>query len=307
LEAQKSTTNQEKNDKIKALKKSLQLAELRFELLSQKEKFIIIPVKDGFETINNKDKNPLTNLVLILSQQGLITKGNIIQFIAEPGKSRSIPENSFSKIFNYQKLDCDGQFAVLSLSDRLLYQMKYEDGSLRSVGVAEPKKHPTAANGPDPDPIGPAPICTDWYLVTTYYYLDGTTEQTEQYLYTTCESSSGGGGGSGDGSDNIEYEYEAVKEMLWVVYSFPGSVYSVNSLERIKGKKVIGRTTGGYFTGIAHSADGCNAPSGVWVATDWKPQYTLTSASNWIKGRYTDGTVTNIEGSISWSFSEVFQ
>jgi hypothetical protein len=241
-----------------------------------------------------------------LSQQGLITKGNIIQFIAEPGKSRSIPENSFSKIFNYQKLDCDGQFAVLSLSDKFLYQMKYEDGSLHSVGVAEPKKHSTAANGPDPDPIGPAPICTDWYLVTTYYYLDGTTEQTEQYLYTTCESS-GGGGGSGGGSNDIEYEYEAIQEKTWKVYTFPDGIYSVNSLERIKGKKVIGNPDGGYFTGISHMADGCNASNGVWVASDWNDTYSTRQASSWIKGKYTEGGFTrNIENSATWSFSQVF-
>lgn len=30
--------------------------------------------------------------------------------------------------------------------------------------------------------------CIDWYLVTTYYYSDGSTRTTSEYLYTTCRS-----------------------------------------------------------------------------------------------------------------------
>ena len=38
-------------------------------------------------------------------------------------------------------------------------------------------------------------VCIDWYLVTTYYYADGTSTQTSEYEGTTC-----------DGCDNGMYE-----------------------------------------------------------------------------------------------------
>ena len=54
--------------------------------------------------------------------------------------------------------------------------------------------------------------CFAWYLVTTIYYFDGTTETTEQYLYTTCDGCSptqdcaDGGGGGGGGGETGECE-----------------------------------------------------------------------------------------------------
>jgi hypothetical protein len=55
--------------------------------------------------------------------------------------------------------------------------------------------------------------CTDWYLVTTYFFSDGTTETEVVYLYTSCSEDCGiagpggrvqcgGGGGSGTGQSN---------------------------------------------------------------------------------------------------------
>ena len=62
--------------------------------------------------------------------------------------------------------------------------------------------------------------CTDWYLVTTYYYLDGSKEETWEYVGTTCEDcidssyqsiceSEDGAGGGGGGT---EYQNQTVFE-----------------------------------------------------------------------------------------------
>jgi hypothetical protein len=59
--------------------------------------------------------------------------------------------------------------------------------------------------------------CTDWYLVTTYYYDDGSTTQTREFIGTTCNGEcgpqdptgeswacDGGSGESGEGEDQPE-------------------------------------------------------------------------------------------------------
>lgn len=57
-------------------------------------------------------------------------------------------------------------------------------------------------------------MCINWYLITTYYYTDGSSEETKEYVGTTCDS----GGGvdyltpcpdcSGGGSESNETEHE---------------------------------------------------------------------------------------------------
>jgi hypothetical protein len=57
-------------------------------------------------------------------------------------------------------------------------------------------------NAIEPDPIGEAPVCTDWYWVTTYFYEDGHTETESSLAFTICETPTSGGGGGSTGEDD---------------------------------------------------------------------------------------------------------
>ena len=69
--------------------------------------------------------------------QDSITRGNIIQYISS-NSQKAVTQNTVYKFFTYQDLDCSGQFTVLSLTDYFRYELKYENGKLKSV--AEQRK-----------------------------------------------------------------------------------------------------------------------------------------------------------------------
>ena len=182
----KSWLDKQKNDlsttsalRIDSLKLNLSYGEIRLEKYRESKEFIVIPVLSGFKSQNNIGKNSANYLVMVLENQDSITKGNIIQYISANGL-KVVPQNTFSKIFTYKDLDCSGQFTILSITDYFQYELKFENGKLKSV--AEYKKKDSPKNG-----SGRVNECIDWYLQIWYVWGDGTiTLQSETYLFTTC-------------------------------------------------------------------------------------------------------------------------
>jgi hypothetical protein len=195
LEGQKNVLDQKGNERIKALTKNLDFTNLRTELISDEEQFIIIPIKDNFKPVNTRNIVVVNNLVLVITKEETFSKGNIVQYqpASEQHDIDVLSRNIFN-IYTGKKVLRSGEFAFFTVFGKPLYKLNYKNGTMNAHSVAEPKKATPAANGPDPDPISPAPICTDWYWVTTYFYEDGHTETTSTFAFTTCESTSGGGG-----------------------------------------------------------------------------------------------------------------
>lgn len=251
LDAQTSATDENKNDRLQALRDKLEFTGLRFEELNRGEKLIVVPVKAGLETLYNKGKHPATVLLLVQNAAGIIQKGEIIQYLSENGREGvDIPANTFYKFYHSEKLPIDGRFSFLNLTGRLLYEIGFKNGRVKSFGVVRSGTSTTAVNGPPQDPIGPAPVCIDWYLVTTYYYADGTTEQTEDYLYTTCENSSGGGGGNGNEDEDLSLVETKPKD--WIVEQSSYGFWFIISIEEFTAVKIPTRRDGGYFIRATH-------------------------------------------------------
>lgn len=197
--------------KIESLEINLSYGEIKLEKYKESKEFIVIPILSEFKSKNNSDKDPASYLVLVFENQDSITRGNIIQYISS-NSQKAAPQNTFNKIFTYQDLDCSGQFTILSTDDYFKYELKFENGKLKSFAEQKKKTHPN-------DSSGRVNECIDWYLQTWLVWSDGSmTLQSEVYVYTTCGedcaqpriangrsygvSCNGGGGGGGDG---IEY------------------------------------------------------------------------------------------------------
>jgi len=254
LDAQKVTTSQDQNSRIDMLKNELDFSRLRIEAPWPEKDFIIIPLKSGFKSLNNKGKNAVTVLLLKAVKQADIIEGNIVQYVPANGQVRpNIPPNTFFNIYNnVSSSELDGQFTFLSIRDKLLFKVEYKNGILFSSGITRPGTSSTVVNSPPQDPISPPPpACIDWYLVTTYYYPDGSTSQTEEYLYTTCEVS----GGGGEGHD--EEVFPVIAQASWTVEA-AGS-WSVVSTESFNGIKKASEERGGHFTGMTHNSSTMNA------------------------------------------------
>jgi hypothetical protein len=73
---------------------------------------------------------------------------------------------------------------MLTLNNVWISQFEVKNNRLHSASRVSEK---------NTSPTGRTTSCTEWYLITTFYYADGSSSQTEEYLGTTCT-------GSGDGS-----------------------------------------------------------------------------------------------------------
>jgi hypothetical protein len=280
------------------IKTNLDFAKLYYEKLSETEKLIIIPLKTSFISEVNKGKNPLNLFLLIMNKDGDIRKGNIVLYISKDGeKTDKLPENTFYKFYNAQKLDCDGTFAFLNLNDKILYKMGYTNGELSSYGEKTVKTSNGSAS--TPSLTSSTSSYTDWYLVTTIYYSDGTFDTYIEFLYSTFNGGGGGGGyegggvgtGNGDGGSGQNGDDGEVlclpKQLQWIVAVNAYGYWHVSSTEQLNGVKKPSLPGGGYFSNITHLSENVvnNAAGGYfWNRSGVTVSYGGASAQSTVSG-----------------------
>jgi len=192
------------NANIDLLKANLDLGTATTEQLDNERNLLLVPIKDAVINKKGLDKNSTLTLFLITDKSGKIRSGSIVYFQPTDGqKHNTIPQNTFSNLFRGKPVTLDGVYKMLTLTGKWLSQFKIKDGKILSTGVIQSKNKETTSSNRENQ-------CIDWYLVTTYHYVDGSSSQDEEYLGTTCDDCSGdpsvymslcndgGGGGGGD-------------------------------------------------------------------------------------------------------------
>jgi hypothetical protein len=180
LNKQQAKYSAGRKDKMQQLQQNLDFEKLHIEALNEREQLIIVPVKNEYKTVNNKDKSVSNIAVFILDRAGEIRQGNVLQYAsASTDSDNSFPDNTITKVYNNQKITSSGKFTLLSVYDKFEYELTYHAGSLQATGYMQPKTSASGRSG----------ICLAWYLVTTTFYSDGTQETTETFLGTTCYES----------------------------------------------------------------------------------------------------------------------
>ncbi|HMH23008.1 MAG TPA: hypothetical protein VK563_14575 [Puia sp.] len=290
LESQKSTTIQIKNENIKALNEHLDFNKVGIEHLNEKEKLIVVPIKDGYSIKNNNQlfsttQNPIYSLVLVLNESGKIRKGNIVQYIPESQTTTKIPDNTFHNIFNQKKLEVSGRFRFLNLQETLFFEFNYGKGSMTSASLRQPKSKTTEVTNGPVDQYGAD--CIAWYWVE--YDTDSGDEIGSTYLYTTCDG--GGGGGGSSGGDDSEPEIGQNRLAPWVVASNPDLLWTVTSTETLSGVLNSSQPLGGHFTNIIHQGSALVASPGYsWL------EYNATSYSDYTASSSISGVITRSDG-----------
>lgn len=150
------------------------------------------------------DEKSILNLLIVQSSSGKLRWSSVISYLPEDGISQSqLSKKTVQNIINGEQVSDNGMFKFIDLKGNLQYQIEYRSGKLHSFGkparqdLAQIKKSKSTAASEG---------CIDWYLVTTYYYSDGSTSVESEYLFTTCDQDSDGGGGGGDGGENPDPE-----------------------------------------------------------------------------------------------------
>ncbi|MDZ4807633.1 MAG: hypothetical protein SGI96_05125 [Bacteroidota bacterium] len=273
----KQSTNEPRNERVEKIRANLGVSRISIEDLNEGEKFIIVPLKNGFIANTNKEQNPINSLLLVMDKAGKVYKGNLVQYIPESRQANSVvPANTFNKMFNDKKIDASGRFAVLSIFDKFLYEKVYKNGSLTAFKEIRPENNQTTSvtNKNQEE------VCVDWFRHTTYYYSDGHTETTTEFLYTLCYGTCPPnemcdhleGGGGGGGSNSVDYKYDVQKQTpWWVVHTIThgGGTYTVNSFEVLRGKRNANEQPyGGHFTNVGHGWSQCNCTSGNYTYSE---------------------------------------
>lgn len=73
----------------------------------------------------------------------------------------------------------DGRYTLRSTLGTFMHEVTYKNQAIQTIKTL--KKKPKTNSRTEE-------YCTEWYLVTTYYYPDGSTSITEEYLGTTCNN-----------------------------------------------------------------------------------------------------------------------
>ncbi|MEJ7823769.1 MAG: hypothetical protein WKF85_15720 [Chitinophagaceae bacterium] len=167
------------------IKQNLIGNELRIEKFNDKERLIIIPLKDDFKTLNVTTEKTFKNLVIIENEKGEYRRGNIIEIIPKDQKYNKVPENLISKVYNNKSNELNGTFSILTITNKFIYELGYNKNKLTYTKYLS--KKPGKSGGRRNDNAGRTnQMCIDWYWVTTYYNADGSTTENWQYLYRTC-------------------------------------------------------------------------------------------------------------------------
>jgi hypothetical protein len=258
ISQKKQLFNEVKKANIELLTENLQYSEAVYENYGSNKRILVIPVAEAFKQQKGVEKTKQLTLVLALNAADEIETGNLMLFIPKAGKNIDrLPRETFSKIINKTAPETDGKYKFLSIAGTLVFEMDYEGQNLKSFSKVQ--QHANAQNARS--------SCTDWYWVTTYYYPDGSTYQTWDYVATTCdgdgcydpELASVCPGGDGGGSESISMTLEpnenidGVDNICESSFKFQQAVASSNGAGgwRLAGTtdirmKVVNLSTGEY-------------------------------------------------------------
>jgi hypothetical protein len=186
LENHKTGKNDSTKKIVESLKENLKHQESIVENFNNQEKLITIPIKEQFKTSNITTKKTYKKLVIILDKTGEIKGGNIIELIPKEHDFSNISNSLIKAVFTKASHDFTGIFSILSISNNFIYELEFSKGNLVTTKYRRSKaknSNITAYNSGET-----ISSCIDWYLVTTYYYSDGSSSQTWDYLYRSCGS-----------------------------------------------------------------------------------------------------------------------
>lgn len=301
---------------IASIKENMVGKDLTTEAINAKQKLIIIPLRSAFKTTNDINQPTLKYIVVTEEENHEFQQANIVELIPRDQSYFKTSPNLISGIWNYKNANFDGVFSIMSLTARFMQEREYKNGKLFSTKhlSTKPDKKQSGKESTTERTTG----CIDWFLVTTYYYYDGTSSQTWDYLYTTCgeecqntrtfggrstfrTTCGGGGGGSGQESSTStlmqEDEADEVDSYLPLVrYTYHCFVYRV---EGVVTNVLISNITADPIISFGTNASGRITTRVLTLFNHWNIWTNLGTSAliEWncdILGRYTysDGTPT---------------
>ncbi|MFZ1527181.1 MAG: hypothetical protein WAT19_00385 [Ferruginibacter sp.] len=221
LLAQKGSFTPVKNKMVENIIKNMDYSKMWVEVYNRTENFTVIPILGKrFSQHIFENKTPLQYLLLVTDKNGEIRRGDLVFFYAFGSNTKELTPGSFYDFYKKQSFPHNGTYQMISLGDIKRYEFDFFDkkilGSRIWLHESSQQDNITATG------------CTDWYMVTTTYYANGTTIREREYVGTTCEGGEGGcpptyicdnPSGSGGSTPPPDPGYFAGAEPTSIVYS----------------------------------------------------------------------------------------
>lgn len=181
------------NKMIDLLIKNIEWNKFEEIKLDSDTKLLLIDINQEYKTVNKTEQKKELKLVLQFKNQK-IKSGFLIEIIGN-NLFKSFYEIVFNYYNDYTKVSEKQNLIIstLHIDGRFIMEFNYKNGSLietKHLKNQLPKLEGTIkANSytPSYEKISSLEVnCTNWFLVTTYFYSDGTTTESSRYLYTTC-------------------------------------------------------------------------------------------------------------------------
>jgi hypothetical protein len=149
--------------------------------------FIIVPVNETYKFSNNKGNKVSSYFVSVMRADSKILYSVIIQNRpTNEQNGTAIKKGDIADIYSDKSVKEDCNIRFVTIYDHYLYENKYKNNKLVSTANLNHKNKTDNQNSLT-NSISNSTTTQqiDWYLVTTYFYTDGSSETTSVYLYTT--------------------------------------------------------------------------------------------------------------------------
>lgn len=203
--------------RFEKLSESIDIEHLTSRFLNDKEKLLFAPLGSSFVTYYNRGKDCLSYLAVTYDKENGISNAIIIQCKPDAGKKGITVDELVSVYNNKGTINYEGKITFLSLDNKFICELGYKQGKLSTASnLTERKKNAASFNASNGlGSVSSEPVYTAWYLVTTYYYTDGSKEETREFLGYTCDNCGGGNSNSDelwyvDSGDYNELPYYTV-------------------------------------------------------------------------------------------------
>ncbi|MDA3615870.1 hypothetical protein [Polluticaenibacter yanchengensis] len=183
LLAERLKSSQQDSNIIDSISNVIDYSSIKSEMVNGKRILTI-----GFTNESILEENASLKKVLFYLKDNKIESALIVKLTSNSHK-RFLSEN-FLEISYLKNKSFIGEIELFSLKNKFIAAYGVENYKLlyvKSLSFKSLKSNRNNVRSIDHDLV-----CTEWYLVTTYYYSDNTQEETRVYLYTTCESGGGG-------------------------------------------------------------------------------------------------------------------
>jgi hypothetical protein len=199
LERASTNLNDETLPKVDELKSSLDFKHVKTIKSHFGQEILVVPIS-SLQKIQGK----YVQAVFYRNSNAKIDFGEIIS-IDPTIENFSSTEGLIEDAISNKSLTYTGKFSVFSVYQDLKFFNSYENGKITVNGKVRAAEAKAKGSGRENS-------CTDWYLVTTYYYSDGSTSQTSEFVGRSCDDCTenttrgsaincgGGPGGDGGGS-----------------------------------------------------------------------------------------------------------